>query len=159
MNLVSPIKSKTRVQIVEAIRQLNFAVVPQDVAVKTGLPLLNVTSELNAIATETGADLRVNNLGKIQYVFKPSFEDEFLKNALKNAGTAISNVAANIFIVLAKAIHLVALTFGASMEKDSRATTVATSKIKPITELRIEEGLLSPNIGKKLDSCEKQIFA
>ncbi len=110
MNLARPIKSKTRVQIVEAIRQLNFAVVPQDVAVKTGLPLLNVMSELNAIATETGADLRVNNLGKIQYVFNPSFEEEFLKNALKNTGTAISNVAANIFIVLAKAIHLVALT-------------------------------------------------
>lgn len=108
--VASPLKTKTRVQVIEAIRELNFKVVPEDIAVKKGLPLLVVTEELNAIASETRADLKVNNLGKIQYLFKPSFEEEFLKNALKSVSTTVSNAVINIVIMLAKAVHLVALT-------------------------------------------------
>ncbi|MDX2107238.1 MAG: hypothetical protein SFY67_12625 [Candidatus Melainabacteria bacterium] len=98
-----------KAQIIEAIRELNFKVVPEDVALKTGLPVLAVTGQLNQIATEAHADLKVSNAGKIEYIFKPTFQSEFLLNSMRKTSSHFCNLVMNIMIVAAKLIHLAAL--------------------------------------------------
>lgn len=98
-----------KAQIIEAIRELQFRVVPEQVAQKTGLPILACTDQLNEIATETGADLRVNGSGKIEYIFQPTFQNEFLLNSMRKTRSAMVNFVLNIMLVAAKLVHLVAL--------------------------------------------------
>jgi len=109
-NLAKPLQSKERVKVIEAINSLNLKVVPEEIAVAKSLPLSVVSQELNAIASETGGNLRVSETGKIEYLFKPSFEDDFVKNAFKNTGQAIWNIFSNIFMSIARMLHLVSVT-------------------------------------------------
>ncbi len=109
-NLAKPLQSKERVKVIEAINSLNLKVVPEEIAVAKSLPLSVVSQELNAIASETGGNLRVSETGKIEYLFKPSFEDDFVKNAFKNTGQAIWNIFSNIFMSIARMIHLLSMT-------------------------------------------------
>lgn len=108
--LAKPLQSKERVKVIDAINSFNLKVVPEDIAVAQSLPLSVVTNELNSIASETGGNLRVSESGKIEYLFKPSFEDDFLKNAFKNTGQAIWNIFSNIFMNIARALHLFSVT-------------------------------------------------
>lgn len=98
-----------KTQIIEAIRELNFKVVPEEVAAKTGLPILFCTDQLNEIATETGADLRINGLGKIEYIFQPTFQNQFFLNSMRKTKSAMINFVLNMMIVAAKIVHLAAL--------------------------------------------------
>lgn len=109
-SLAKPLQSKERVKVIEAINSFNLKVVPEDIAVAQSLPISLVTKELNSIASETGGNLRVSESGKIEYLFKPSFEDDFLKNAFKNTGQAIWNVLSNIFMAIARFLHLFSVT-------------------------------------------------
>ncbi|MDX2105199.1 MAG: hypothetical protein SFY67_02250 [Candidatus Melainabacteria bacterium] len=103
-------QSKERVKVIEAINSFNLKVVPEEIAVAQSLPLSVVSQELNSIASETGGNLRVSETGKIEYLFKPSFEDDFVKNVFKNTGQAIWNVLSNIFMSIARMLHLVSVT-------------------------------------------------
>jgi len=109
-NLAKPLQSKERVKVIEAINSLNLKVVPEEIAVAKSLPLSVVSKELNSIASETGGNLRVSEAGNIEYLFKPSFEDEFVKNAFKNTGQAIWNVMSNVFMSIARMLHLLSVT-------------------------------------------------
>ncbi len=109
-NLAKPLQTKERIKVIEAINSLNLKVVPEEIAVAKSLPLSVVSRELNSIASETGGNLRVSESGKIEYLFKPSFEDEFLKNAFKNSTQAFWNVMSNVFMSLARMLHLLSVT-------------------------------------------------
>ncbi len=109
-NLAKPLQTKERIKVIEAINSLNLKVVPEEIAVAKSLPLSVVSQELNSIASETGGNLRVSESGKIEYLFKPSFEDEFLKNAFKNSTKAFWNVMSNLFMGLARMLHLLSVT-------------------------------------------------
>lgn len=109
-NLAKPLQSKERIKVIEAINSLNLKVVPEEIAVAKSLPLSVVSKELNSIASETGGNLRVSETGKIEYLFKPSFEDEFLKNALKNSSQALWNAMSNVFLSVARMLHLLSVT-------------------------------------------------
>jgi len=98
-----------KAQIIEAISELNFKVVPEQVALKTGLPLLVVTNQLNQIATEARADLKVSGAGKIEYIFKPTFKNEFLLNSMQKTSSLLVNSVVNLFVVAAKLVHLACL--------------------------------------------------
>lgn len=109
-NLAKPLQSKERIKVIEAINSLNLKVVPEEIAVAKSLPLSVVSKELNSIASETGGNLRVSESGKIEYLFKPSFEDEFLKNAVKNSSQAFWNAMSNVFLSVARMLHLLSVT-------------------------------------------------
>ncbi|MBX9694235.1 MAG: hypothetical protein K2Z81_17760, partial [Cyanobacteria bacterium] len=95
---------------IKAIHSLKFEVIPEEIAALEALPLSTVTNELNQIAFETRGNLRVSTTGKIQYVFAPSFESEFVKNALANSTALVMRVGTNLLLICGKAIHLVLVT-------------------------------------------------
>lgn len=131
-----------KAQVIEAIRDLNFEVVPEQVALKTGLPVLEVTNQLNLIATETGADLKVSSVGKIEYIFKPTFQNEFLLNSMRKTSSHLTNLVLNILIVSAKLVHLAALAiFRASVGLLMIASVVAVIVFVVIAIIkRLEHG-------------------
>src|SRR5262249_24472247 len=55
-----------------------------DVATKTGLPLLKVSSELNKIASETGGHLQVSTSGDIAYQFPMGFQNAYLTHGIQH---------------------------------------------------------------------------
>lgn len=109
-NLLKPVYSPERSQVVDAIHHYHFKVVPEEIALKEGMPLNVVTDELNALATETRGNLRVSKSGQIQYLFEPHFETEFVKNAARNVTTGIFRVVSNIVLAIGKALHLIVVT-------------------------------------------------
>lgn len=132
-----------KAQIIEAIQDLNFMVVPEDVALKTGLPVLAVTGQLNQIATEAGANLKVNSAGKIEYIFKPTFQSEFLLNSMRKTSSHLVNLALNISVLAAKLVHLAALAiFRASVGLLMIASVVAVFVFIVIAIIkRLEHGI------------------
>lgn len=115
-----------KAQIIEAIRDLHFKVVPEEVALKTGLPILVCTDQLNEIATQTGANLTVNGSGKIEYIFEPSFQNQFFINSMRKTKSAVVNLVLNLMIIIAKLVHLAALAlFRASVGLLMIASVVA----------------------------------
>ena len=132
-----------KAQVIEAIRDLNFEVVPEQVALKTGLPVLEVTNHLNMIATETGADLKVSNGGKVEYIFKPTFQNEFLLNSMRKTSSHLTNLVLNTMILAAKLVHLVSLAiFRASVGLLMIASVVAVIVFVVIAIIkRLEHGV------------------
>lgn len=71
--------------ILKAINDLGRRVTAADVAAKTGMPILRVTSELNKIAQETQGHLEVATTGDIAYRFSPAFQTAYLTTGYKRA--------------------------------------------------------------------------
>lgn len=71
--------------ILKAINDLGRRVTAADVAAKTGMPILRVTSELNKIAQETQGHLEVATTGDIAYRFSPAFQTAYLATGYKRA--------------------------------------------------------------------------
>ncbi len=69
--------------IIKAINDLGRRVTAADVAAKTGMPILRVTSELNKIAQETRGHLEVATTGDIAYRFSPGFQSAYLATGYK----------------------------------------------------------------------------
>lgn len=72
-------------KIVTAISDLGNRVTVADVVAKTGLPLEEVSSLMNAIAAETDANLEVSGAGAIYYCFPSHLKYLYLKHGLEKA--------------------------------------------------------------------------
>jgi len=78
-----PTETPEKRQVLQAIRDLGRRVTVADVATKTGLPLHVVTSQLNAVAAETGGHLEVGTAGDIAYGFAPGFQSVYLAQGIQ----------------------------------------------------------------------------
>ncbi len=87
--MVTDIKEKQIV--IKAINELGRRVTASDVATKTGLPILKVTSELNRIASETDGNLEVAGTGTIAYKFSPGFQGKYLATGFRRVWQAFWN--------------------------------------------------------------------
>lgn len=77
--------SQQKQSIIKAINDLGRRVTAADVAAKTGMPILRVTSELNRIAEETQGHLEVATTGDIAYRFSPAFQTAYIATGYKQA--------------------------------------------------------------------------
>jgi hypothetical protein len=105
--LLSPIHSPEKAKVLQAIEGLGAKILPADVATRTGLPLLKVTSELNQIATETGGHLEVGSAGTIVYQFDPRFQSSYLLNGSRHLLRQAGRVAFNVGVFLLRAFCLI----------------------------------------------------
>lgn len=99
-------QTKERKQILKAINDLKLKVTPSDVATKTGLPILRVNSELNQIATDTGAHLLVSEQGDIAYKFQPNIQGAYMAKGIQRT---VNKFGKKILDVL---FFLVRISFG-----------------------------------------------
>ncbi len=83
-------------KVIRAISELGRRVTAADVATKTGLPVLVVSSELNKVAAETGGHLQVATTGDIAYNFDLGFQSAYLargvQKVLEEIGTKVFQV-------------------------------------------------------------------
>jgi len=105
--LLSPIHSPEKVKVLQAIEGLGAKIVPADVATRTGLPLLKVTSELNQIASDTGGHLQVGDAGTIVYQFDPLFQNSYLLNGPRNFLRLVGRFVLNLAAFLARVFCVV----------------------------------------------------
>ncbi|MCA9802658.1 MAG: hypothetical protein KC777_11875 [Cyanobacteria bacterium HKST-UBA02] len=75
-------QTKTKKQVIEAIGQLGGRVTVADVASKTGLPILRVSSELNQIASDTQGHLEVSTTGDIAYNFPGNINSAYMTRGM-----------------------------------------------------------------------------
>jgi len=87
--------------IIKAIRELNNRVTVADVVATTGLPLNEVTEELNSVAAQSQATLDVTDVGEVFYNFPPNFAMAYyaqgVKRVLLNAWNSIFKVLFFLF--------------------------------------------------------------
>ncbi|MBX9692337.1 MAG: hypothetical protein K2Z81_08140, partial [Cyanobacteria bacterium] len=76
-------ETKEKQIVIKAINDLGRRVTASDVATKTGLPILKVTSELNRIASETDGNMEVAGTGTIAYKFSSGFQTKYLTTGFK----------------------------------------------------------------------------
>lgn len=95
-------QTRERQQIIKAINDLKLKVTPSDVAAKTGLPILHVTSELNRIATDTNAHLQVSEQGDIAYKFNPNIEGAYMAQGLRRVMDRIGSKTLSILFFLVR---------------------------------------------------------
>ncbi|HEY9787302.1 MAG TPA: hypothetical protein V6D17_18065 [Candidatus Obscuribacterales bacterium] len=87
-------------EIVAAIQELGNRVMVADVVAKTGLPLEEVTASMNAIASETDANLQVTASGDIFYCFPKHLQYLYLKRGIAKAlQTASRTTAAFLYLL------------------------------------------------------------
>ncbi len=81
--LLKPIHTKEKTQVLDAINTLRFKVTPENIALTTSLPLATASQQLNIIAAETAAHLKVDSSGALLYEFSPGFERAYLYDITK----------------------------------------------------------------------------
>lgn len=69
--------------VMEAIASSGFRVTPALIATNTGYALSDVTTTLNRIAAETGAELQVSRSGELFYCFSSNFVQSYVLTGLK----------------------------------------------------------------------------
>ena len=119
--LLKPIHTKEKTQVLDAINTLRFKVTPENIALTTSLPLATASQQLNIIAAETAAHLKVDSSGALLYEFAPGFERAYLydigKQLFSTNGNIILRTLRVLFrlavglTVLAVKLTLVAMNF------------------------------------------------
>ncbi len=104
----------------KAIDSLGRRVTPADVATKTGLALLPVTTTLNEIASETQGHMEVSQQGDIAYSFSPGFQSHYLAQGIRrvleriwskvfSVGFFVLRISFGIMLILSTVIILALL--------------------------------------------------
>src|SRR5271154_6795494 len=96
-------------KVIKAINDLGRRVTAADVATKTGLPLLVVSSELNKVASETGGHLQVATTGDIAYKFALGFQTAYLTHGIRKVFEEISSK------IMHAAFFLIRISFGVAL--------------------------------------------
>jgi hypothetical protein len=96
-------------KVIKAIGDLGRRVTVADVATKTGLPLLVVSSELNKVASETGGHLQVATTGDIAYKFALGFQTAYLTHGIRKVFEEISSK------IMHAAFFLIRISFGVAL--------------------------------------------
>ncbi len=81
--LLKPLHTKEKTQVLEAINTLRFKVTPENIALSTSLPVATAAQQLNIIAAETSAHLKVDSTGALLYEFAPGFERAYIYDITK----------------------------------------------------------------------------
>ena len=81
--LLKPLHTKEKTQVLEAINTLRFKVTPENISLSTSLPVATAAQQLNIIAAETSAHLKVDSSGALLYVFAPGFERAYIYDITK----------------------------------------------------------------------------
>ncbi len=81
--LLKPLHTKEKTQVLEAINTLRFKVTPENISLSTSLPVAKGAQQLNSIAAETSAHLKVDYTGAILYEFAPGLERAYLFDITK----------------------------------------------------------------------------
>lgn len=89
--LLKPFHSKEKTQVLEAINTLRFKVTPENIALTTSLPVATAAQQLNIIAAETSAHLKVDSSGALLYEFAPGFERAYVYDVTKHLFSANGN--------------------------------------------------------------------
>jgi hypothetical protein len=89
--LLKPLHSKEKSQVLEAINSLRFKVTPENIALSTSLPIATASQQLNIIAAETAAHLKVDSSGALLYEFAPGFERAYIYDIGKQLFTVNGN--------------------------------------------------------------------
>ena len=95
-----------RSKIIHAISDLGKRVTVADVVAKTGMPLAEVSGELNMIASDTNANLEVAQDGEIYYCFSDHFSYTYFSKGLSRV---VNQVGVHVFKA---ASFLFRLSFG-----------------------------------------------
>lgn len=97
--LLKPFHSKEKTQVLEAINTLRFKVTPENIALTTSLPVATAAQQLNIIAAETSAHLKVDSAGALLYEFSPGFERAYIYDVTKQLFTANGNIVLRLLRV------------------------------------------------------------
>ncbi|MBA3994975.1 MAG: hypothetical protein C0469_15760 [Cyanobacteria bacterium DS2.3.42] len=89
--LLKPLHTKEKTQVLEAINTLRFKVTPENISLSTSLPVATAAQQLNIIAAETSAHLKVDSTGALLYEFAPGFERAYLFDITKQLFSANGN--------------------------------------------------------------------
>lgn len=89
--LLKPLHSKEKSQVLDAINTLRFKVTPENIALSTSLPVATASQQLNIIAAETSAHLKVDSSGALLYEFAPGFERAYIYDIGKQLFTVNGN--------------------------------------------------------------------
>lgn len=89
--LLKPLHSKEKSQVLDAINTLRFKVTPENIALSTSLPVATASQQLNIIAAETSAHLKVDSSGALLYEFSPGFERAYIYDIGKQLFTVNGN--------------------------------------------------------------------
>jgi hypothetical protein len=89
--LLKPIHTKEKTQVLEAINTLRFKVTPENISLSTSLPVATAAQQLNIIAAETSAHLKVDSTGALLYEFAPGFERAYFFDITKTLFSANGN--------------------------------------------------------------------
>ncbi len=100
--ILKPFHSKEKTQVLEAINTLRFKVTPENVALSTSLPIATATQQLNIIAAETSAHLKVDSAGALLYEFAPGFERAYIYDVTKQLFTANGNFFLRVLRLLVR---------------------------------------------------------
>ncbi|HNB23014.1 MAG TPA: hypothetical protein PKZ32_11365, partial [Candidatus Melainabacteria bacterium] len=98
--LLKPLHSKEKTQVLEAINALSFKVTPENIALTTSLPISTAAQQLNIIAAETSAHLKVDSSGALLYEFAPGFERAYIYDVTKQLFTANGNFVIRVMRLL-----------------------------------------------------------
>jgi len=96
-------------KVIKAINDLGRRVTAADVATKTGLPLIVVSSELNKVASETGGHLQVATTGDIAYKFALGFQAAYLAHGIRKVAQEAGSK------ILQAAFFLLRISFGLAL--------------------------------------------
>lgn len=100
--LLKPLHSKEKTQVLEAINALSFKVTPENIALTTSLPVSTAAQQLNIIAAETSAHLKVDSSGALLYEFAPGFERAYIYDVTKQLFTANGNLVIRVLRLLVR---------------------------------------------------------
>ncbi|HIA52258.1 MAG TPA: hypothetical protein EYN91_09260 [Candidatus Melainabacteria bacterium] len=98
-----------RSKIIHAINDLGKRVTVADVVAKTGMPLSDVSSELNLIASDTDANLEVAQDGEIYYCFGEHYSYTYFRHGINRV---LNQIGSGTFKV---ATFLFRLSFGLTL--------------------------------------------
>jgi len=96
-------------KVIRAISELGRRVTAADVATKTGLPVLVVSSELNKVAAETGGHLQVATTGDIAYNFDLGFQSAYLARGVQRVFEEVGKKAFEV------AYFILRISFGIAL--------------------------------------------
>lgn len=100
--LLKPFHSKEKTQVLEAINTLRLKVTPENIALTTSLPVATAAQQLNIIAAETAAHLKVDSSGALLYEFAPGFERAYIYDVTKQLFTANGNFFIRVLRLLVR---------------------------------------------------------
>ncbi|HNB22498.1 MAG TPA: hypothetical protein PKZ32_08780 [Candidatus Melainabacteria bacterium] len=92
-----------RSKIIHAINDLGKRVTVADVVAKTGMPLVDVSNQLNLIASDTDANLEVAQDGEIYYCFSDHFSYTYFRHGL---GRILNQIGGQAFKIAAFVFRL-----------------------------------------------------